>query len=180
LYFSNLATSLTDGVIAKGPDTQNSTFAVTVSHIDDVSPSRIQVQSNWSKPYFAAPHVAASAGLDKEQIWADNAASSRFFGNVYVCYVDFHSFSQGNAFPLFPMVARSTDGGITWSARPVAPPLTNSQHGSLDGCTVRTDSEGVVYAFFTHFSGTGLQGAHTLIKSLDGGRTWTRLVTFCR
>ena len=172
LYFSNLATSLTDGVIAKGPDTQNSTFAVTVSHIDDVSPSRIQVQSNWSKPYFAAPHVAASAGLDKEQIWADNAASSHFFGNVYVCYVDYHSFSRGNAFPLFPSVATSTDGGITWTARPVAPPLTNSQQGSLDGCTVRTDSDGVVYAFFTHFAGTGLQGAHTLIKSLDGGRTW--------
>jgi hypothetical protein len=118
--------------------------------------------------------VAATAGLDKEQIWADNAASSRFFGNVYVCYVDAHSLSGGNAFPLFPMVATSTDGGITWTTRPVAPPLTNSQHGSHDGCTVRTDSEGGVYAFFTHFAGAGLQGAHTLIKSLDGGRTWGR------
>ena len=174
LYFSTLATNLTDTVIRSGGNTQNSTFAVTVSHIDDVSPSGIQVQSNWSKPYFAATHVAASAGLDKEQIWADNAASSRFFGNVYVCYVDFHSFSQGNAYPLFPMVATSTDGGNTWRDRQVAPPLTNSQHGSLDGCTVRTDSHGVVYAFFTHFAGTGLQGAHTLIESFDGGRTWTQ------
>jgi hypothetical protein len=174
LYFSSLATNLTDTVIRTGGNTQNSTFAVTVSHIDDVSASRIQVQSNWSKPYFAATHVAASAGLDKEQIWADNAASSRFFGNVYVCYVDFHSFSQGNAYPLFPMVATSTDGGNTWMDRQVAPPLTNSQHGVLDGCTVRTDSEGVVYAFFTHFAGTGLQGAHTLIESFDGGLTWTQ------
>jgi hypothetical protein len=174
LYFSTLATNLTDTVIRSGGNTQNSTFAVTVSHIDEVSPSGIQVQSNWSKPYFAATHVAASAGLDKEQIWADNAASSRFFGNVYVCYVDFHSFSQGNAYPLFPMVATSTDGGNTWRDRQVAPPLTNSQHGALDGCTVRTDSHGVVYAFFTHFAGTGLQGAHTLIESFDGGLTWTQ------
>ena len=172
LYSSSLATSLTDDVIAKGSDTQNSTFAVTVSHIDNPSPARIQVQSNWSQPYFAATHVSTSAGLDKEQVWADNAASSRFFGNVYVCYVDFHSFSQGNNFPLKPMVATSTDGGITWKDHQVAPPLTNSQHGALDGCTVRTDSHGVVYVFFTHFSGTGLQGAHTLIESFDGGQTW--------
>jgi hypothetical protein len=173
LYVSSLATNLTDTVIAKGPETQNSTFAVTVSHIDDPSPSRIQVQSNWSRPYFAAPRVAASAGLDKEQIWADNAATSRFFGNVYVCYVDYHSLSQA-VFPLVPAVATSSDGGITWRARQVAPPLTNSQHGALDGCTVRTDSHGVVYVFFTHFSGVGLEGAHTLIQSFDGGQTWTR------
>ena len=172
LYSSSLATSLTDDVIAKGSDTQNSTFAVTVSHIDNPSPARIQVQSNWSQPYFAATHVSTSAGVDKEQVWADNAASSRFFGNVYVCYVDYHSFSQGNNFPLKPMVATSTDGGITWKDHQVAPPLTNSQHGALDGCTVRTDSHGVVYVFFTHFSGTGLQGAHTLIESFDGGQTW--------
>ena len=172
LYSSSLATSLTDDVIAKGSDTQNSTFAVTVSHIDNPSPARIQVQSNWSQPYFAATHVSTSAGVDKEQVWADNAASSRFFGNVYVCYVDYHSFSRGNNFPLKPMVATSTDGGITWKDHQVAPPLTNSQHGALDGCTVRTDSHGVVYVFFTHFSGTGLQGAHTLIESFDGGQTW--------
>jgi hypothetical protein len=174
LYFSSLATNLDDTTIRSDGNSQNSNFAVTVSHIDDVSPARIQVQSNWSKPYFAAPHVAASAGLDKEQVWADNAATSRFFGNVYVCYVDFHSFSHGNAYPLIPAVARSDDGGVTWTARQVAPPLTNSQHGALDGCTLRTDSHGVVYVFFTHFSGTSLQGSHTLIKSFDGGRTWTQ------
>jgi len=172
LYYSTLATNLNDTVISKGSDSQNSTFAVTVSHIDNVTPARIQDQSNWSKPSFAVPHVAASAGLDKEQVWAVNAASSPFFGNVYVCYVNALSFSQGNAFPLVPAVATSTDGGTTWKARQVAPPVANSQHGSLDGCTVRTDSQGVVYVFFTHFAGSGLKGAHTLIQSFDGGRTW--------
>jgi hypothetical protein len=181
LYYSTLATNLTDTVISKGPDTQNgqnSTEAITVSHIDNVSPSRLQVQGNWSKPFFAAPHVATSAGLDKEQIWADNAASSPFFGNVYLCYVDFHSFGGGNGVPLFPMVARSTDGGETWSSHQVASPTSNAQHGVLDGCTVRTDSHGVVYAFFTHFAFAGLQGAHTLIRSFDGGKTWTQPTDF--
>jgi hypothetical protein len=170
LYFSSLATNLTDTRISQGG--QNSNFAVTVSHIDNVTPQRIADQANWSRPYFVPAHVAASAGLDKEQIWADNAASSPFFGRVYVCYSDFHSFSGGNAFPLFPMVATSTDGGVTWKAHSVAPPIANAQRGSYDGCTVRTDSRGRVYAFWTHFSGTSLQGAQTVVTSDNGGTSW--------
>jgi hypothetical protein len=172
LYFSSLATNLTDTIISQGG--QNSNFAVTVSHIDNVTPQRIANQANWSRPYFVPAHVAASAGLDKEQIWADNAASSPFFGRVYVCYSDFHSFSHGNAFPLFPMVATSTDGGVTWKAHSVAPPIANAQRGAYDGCTVRTDSHGRVYAFWTHFSGTSLQGAQTVVTSDNGGHTWNR------
>jgi hypothetical protein len=170
LYVSTLATNLTDTIIKHGG--VNSTFAITVSHIDDVTEERIQDQANWSKPYFVPAHVASSAGLDKEQVWADNASSSPFFGNVYLCYSDFHSFSHGNSFPLKPMVATSTDGGLTWKAHQVAPPHANRKHGAYDACTVRTDSHGVVYAFFTHFSGESLEGSQTLIKSYDGGSTW--------
>ena len=169
-YVSTLATNLTDTRIEHGGI--NSTFAITVSHLDDPTASRVQDQANWSRPVFVPAHIASSAGLDKEQIWADNAASSPTFGNVYVCYSDFHSFSHGHAFPLFPMVAVSSDGGETWKAHSVAPPIANGPQGAYDGCTVRTDSHGAVYAFFTHFSGTSLQGHATMIRSLDGGHTW--------
>ncbi len=172
LYYSNIATNLTDTVMRNTGSSQNGFFGVTVSHIDNVTPTRIAVQSNWSRPYFAAPHAASSSGLDKEQIWADNAASSRFFGNVYVCYSDFHSFSGGNAFPLKPMVSVSRNGGVTWKQHQVAPPIASATKGAYDGCTIRTDSHGVVYAFFTHFGGTSLAGAHTVIISRDGGQTW--------
>lgn len=172
LYFSSLATNLTDTVMRDGNPSQNGSFAVTVSHIDNVTSDRIANQANWSRPYFAAPQAAFSSGLDKEQIWADNAASSPFFGNVYVCYSDFHSFSRGNAFPLKPMVSTSRDGGVTWKQHQVAPATANGKQGAYDGCTVRTDSHGVVYVFFTHFGGTSLAGFHTVIKSLDGGQTW--------
>jgi len=174
LYFSSLATNLTDTRIQNTGQNngQNGTFAVTVSSIDNASPARVADQRNWSRPFFAAAHAAESSGLDKEQVWADNAASSPFFGNVYVCYSDFHSFSHGNAYPLFPMVATSSDGGVTWRQHSVAPPTNNSPRGAYDGCTVRTDSHGAVYVFFTHYSNTGLNGSHTLIKSTDGGQTW--------
>ena len=124
---------------------------------------------------MVAGRSAATAGLDKEQVWADNAATSPFFGNAYVCYTDFHSLSGGVGFPLFPYVATSTDGGVTWTNRRVAPPVANFVHGNRQGCTVRTDSHGVVYAFFTHFQvGTPGSGTHTMLKSFDGGKTWTR------
>jgi hypothetical protein len=170
LYFSSIATNFDETRIEQGG--VNTNFALTVSHIDNVTPERIADQANWSRPYFVPANVAASASLDKEQIWADNAESSPFFGQVYVCYSDFHSFSGGNAFPLFPMVATSRDGGVTWHAHSVAPPIANAQRGALDGCTVRTDSHGRVYAFFTHFSGTSLQGFHTVITSDNGGTSW--------
>src|SRR5262249_58572487 len=138
-------------------------------------PARGADRRRWSEPLFGAGHLAARAGLDKEQVWADKAASSPNFGNVYVCYDDFHSLSRGNNFPLFPSVAVSTDGGQTWKAHHVAPP--NSAK-TLDGCTVRTDSHGNVYAFFTHFSTTSNDGTQTLVTSSNGGDNCARPVDF--
>jgi len=178
LYYSNLATNLTDTKIMQGGI--NATEAITVSHIDNLTPAGVADQSNWSTPFFVPAHIATSAGLDKEQVWADNAASSPFFGRVYVCYTDFHSFSRGNNFALFPSVAVSTDGGQTWTTHHVAPPTTSIPQGQHQGCTVRTDSNGNVYAFFTHFPTltSNLNGAQTLIKSTTGGDTWGRPVDF--
>jgi hypothetical protein len=176
LYYSDLATNLTDTQIGGGLNTNT---AIAVSHIDDVTPSRITNQANWSQPVLVTGRSSSTAGFDKEQIWADNAATSPFFGYVYVCFVDFHSFSGGNGFPLFPFVATSTDGGLQWTTRLVAPPVANLQHGSRTGCTVRTDSQGVVYAFYARL-GAGIPGvgSQTMIKSFDGGRHWTRPVDF--
>jgi len=167
LYYSTLATNLTDTTI--GTEGQNTPTSVVVSHFDDLSSANYQDQSRWSRPFFVDKNVGPTAGLDKEQVWADNAATSDSFGNVYVCYTDFHSFSGGLNFPLIPMVGVSRDGGTTWSSRQVAPPTTATPVGFHQGCTVRTDSHGVVYVFFTHsFAGTPGHGFHQMIKSVDG------------
>jgi hypothetical protein len=112
---------------------------------------------------------------DKEQVWADNAASSPFFGNVYVCSAAFRSNSNGFALPVPILVATSRDGGDTWTTKQITEAATNVQRGFRSGCTVRTDSHGVVYLFFAHFQvGTPGIGTHALLKSYDGGQTWTR------
>jgi hypothetical protein len=174
MYLATLATNLTDTKIQQGGI--NSNTAITVSHIDNLTPARVADQSNWSKPVFVPANIASSAGLDKEQVWADNAATSPFFGRVYVCYTDFHSFSQGNNFAQFPSVAVSTDGGQTWKTHHVAPPTTVQDN--FQGCTIRTDSHGNVYDFITHFSNTSNNGAQTLVKSTTGGDNWGQPVDF--
>jgi hypothetical protein len=73
------------------------------------------------------------------------------------------------------MVSVSSDGGNTWTTKQVTQATTNAQHGYQVGSTIRTDSNGVVYLFITHFAfGTPGIGTHAMVKSYDGGHTWTR------
>ena len=78
-------------------------------------------------------------------MWADNAESSPRFGNVYVCYTQFRSQRPG---PEPIAVSRSTDGGDTWSQADHAELglRQRRQHPGRQGCAIRTDSKGIVYA----------------------------------
>jgi hypothetical protein len=77
------------------------------------------------------------------------------------------------------VVARSTDGGSTWTQKQVTSasntPFNTQQGFGRSGCTVRTDSHGVVYVLADQFAvGMPGHGSHILVKSYDGGETWTR------
>jgi hypothetical protein len=173
LYYANLASNLPGQKAFKGFE------AIAVSHIDGpadsgLTPGIVADQDNWSDPVIASRQNSALFS-DKEQIWADNAESSPFFGNAYVCYAAF----QGNgAQPL--KVLTSSDGGGSWTSHQVTPAANNpnSKQGfGRSGCTVRTDSEGVVYVFDYQFAFdpvTAAPGKIQMIKSFNGGRTWTR------
>jgi hypothetical protein len=111
---------------------------------------------------------------DKEQIWADNAASSPFFGQAYVCWENFVGNGAGALY-----AATSVDGGDTWSQKQITPAhAVPPKMWGQSGCTIRTDSNGVVYVFYEQFQSpfTFLppQGTHMLVKSFDGGRSWSR------
>jgi hypothetical protein len=171
LYYANLAAAIPGRQPFKGFE------AVAVSHTDDIAAAAAGSNAAWSRPVTASKQNSALFS-DKEQIWADNAASSRFFGNVYVCYAGFRA-ATGHGFtpqPLF--VVTSRDGGNTWNQKQVTPAANNPvspQGFGRTGCTVRTDSTGVVYVFAAQFSaGFPGTGATIMVKSFDGGATWTR------
>jgi hypothetical protein len=169
LYFANLTSATT----ATFRETFKGFEAIAVSRTDDVAGAIAGNNNAWFRPVIVSKQASATFA-DKEQIWADNAASSDFFGNVYVCWANF----QGSgAAPV--IVARSADGGDTWAQKQVSPAsnVAPSRWGR-SGCTIRTDSDGVVYVFWELFQSpfTFLppEGQLQMVKSFDGGRSWTR------
>jgi hypothetical protein len=169
LYYANLTSNF-------GATRTDETFkgfeAIAVSHVDDVAAAASGDQSAWSRPVLVS-RQSSTTFSDKEQVWADNASSSPFFGNVYVCWASFVSNSRGNALPTPLMVSRSSDGGATWTTKQVGPATDNSVNQQPDGCTVRTDSKGNVYVFgIATRNGAEFESMH---KSTDGGAHFGQL-----
>ncbi|MEW1954641.1 sialidase family protein [Terrabacter sp. NPDC080008] len=165
LYYANLTSNFN----AKRTETFKGAEAIAVSRTDDVAAAAAGQDNAWMSPVLISKQSATTFS-DKEQVWADNASSSRYFGNVYVCWASFRSNSKGQALPTPLNVARSTDGGSTWTQKQVGPATDNRNNSQPDGCTVRTDSLGNVYVF-----GIGTRGGASyqmMYKSTDGGAHW--------
>jgi hypothetical protein len=151
---------------------------LAVSRTDDVAAAAASDKGAWLPPVIVSK-LSPNALNDKEQIWADNAESSPNFGYVYVCWVSIRSNSEGPATGAPLMVATSTDGGDTWRRSQVTPAHANAEQGHSTGCTIRTDSHGVVYVFAYQWVAYGSPGAgqQLMIKSFDGGKSWTKPVS---
>jgi BNR/Asp-box repeat len=170
LYYANLTSNL----FAKRDETFKGFEGIAVSHTDNLAadgPAAAGTNSAWSAPVIAS-RQSSTTFSDKEQIWADNAASSPFFGNVYVCNAAFRSQEKSlHAVPAPLILLKSSDGGNTWTSLQISSAVNNGQFNPPDGCTIRTDSHGVVYVFGLG-SGANKQTGELLSRSFDGGKTF--------
>jgi hypothetical protein len=169
LYYTNLTSNFPGASTFKGAE------AIGVSRTDDAAAAAAGDEDAWMDPVIASRQASATFS-DKEQIWADNAESSAFFGNVYVCFARFQGSGGQSMFAL-----TSRDGGDTWSSKQVAggSAVAPLKWGT-SGCTIRTDSEGTVYLFYELFQSPFFVqnpvGTQFVVRSFNGGASWTRPV----
>ncbi len=116
VYYANLISPFTTSQFFPNFDFRGIVGAA-VSRLDNPTPTSVLDKNSWKQPVIVNTHAGATAFEDKEQIWADNAASSPFFGRVYLCSVQFRSvgkhFALGGNSPAPLMISVSPDGGDT-------------------------------------------------------------------
>src|SRR6266545_2851431 len=168
LYYANLAANFSS---ERSEQHFKGFEAIAVSRTDDPQAAAAGNADAWMEPVIASKQNSALFA-DHEQIWADNAESSPYFGNVYVCYAAFRSQERGNALPNPITVARSSDGGDTWRTTQISDASNNPTHGQQD-CWVRTDSGGVVYVFWQAIKANTGRAIY-MARSFTGGQTFDK------
>jgi hypothetical protein len=171
LYYANLAANFSAQRVEfafKGFE------AIVVSRTDNVQAAAAGNANAWLDPVIVSRQNAALFS-DHEQVWADNAESSPFFGNVYICSAAFRGQEKSpNSLPEPIVVARSTDGGNTWHQKQLTAATNNIVGFGRQDCGVRTDSRGTVYVFWQGGDPRTRQNTIFLARSFDGGHRFER------
>ncbi len=123
-------------------------------------------------------HVQVAAGgalLDKNHLWIDNSVSSPYEGNLYSAWTNL----QGGPNYENIELARSTDGGLSWSS-PINVSSAVSAGSHDQGVNIQTGSNGEVYAAWSIYdSWPSDETAIGFARSTDGGATFepaTRII----
>jgi len=184
VYYANLTAAFSTTVEFSFPNPVfNGFLGVAMSRLDHPTATSVLLKDSWQPPVIVSSTQGQTSFQDKEQIWVDNASSSPFFGNAYICSNDFRSngsHQNGNA-PVPVEVFSSADGGTTWTKKQVTSATSNGlgpNDFGYSGCTIRTDSNGVVYLFAERFANPAVTGlpthsAQVMFQSFDAGQHWT-------
>src|SRR5439155_495350 len=172
LYYANLTSNFG---ATRSEEAFKGFEAIAVSRTDNVQAAAANDKNAWMPPVVISKQSSTTFS-DKEQVWADNASSSPFFGTVYVCWAAFRGQElSANAAPAPLFAAASHDGGDTWTVHQITAAANNGERNPADGCTIRTDSKGTAYVFGVGtVSSQGHQAFELMSRSFDGGSSWSK------
>jgi hypothetical protein len=112
--------------------------AIAVSYTDNPTAAAAGNQAAWSAPIIVSKQNSALFS-DHEAITVDDAESSPFFGNVYICDAAFRSQEASpNSLPEPIVLNRSSDGGNTWKQTSLSAAVNNIVQGGRQDCQVDT------------------------------------------
>ena len=162
LYYANITANFIGGAF-RGFE------AVAVSRLDDQNYEAAKAGDNnaWMAPKIVTRQNSALFS-DHEMIAVDDAASSPFFGNVYVCDAAFRSQERGGL-PEPIVINTSSDGGDHWRTTQLSQAVNNGQIGGRQDCAVNTDSQGNVFVFWDGIDPRTRTPAIFMVRSFDGG-----------
>ncbi len=162
LYYANLTANFSGGAF-KGFE------ANAVSRLDSQNYAAAKAGDNnaWMAPVIVTRQNAALFS-DHEMVAADDASSSPFFGNVYVCDAAFRSQERGGL-PEPIVLNASSDGGNTWRTTQLSQAVNNGQIGGRQDCAVNTASDGTLYVFWDGTDPRTRTQAVFMTRSSDGG-----------
>ena len=173
LYYANLTANFS---ALRSEATFKGFEAIGVSRLDsqNYAAAKAGVNNAWMAPVIVSKQNSALFS-DHEMVAVDDASSSPFFGNVYVCDAAFRSQQASGPEPI--VVNASSDGGDTWITRQVSQAQNNGTIGGRQDCAVNTDSDGTLYVFWDGTDPRTRTDAIFMIKSFDGGKTFVRPAT---
>jgi hypothetical protein len=171
LYYANLSSNF---AAERSEQTFKGFEAIAVSRLDSENYARAKAGDStaWKDPVIVTKQNAALFS-DHEMVAVDDASSSPFFGNVYVCSAAFRSQEIGG-FPEPIVVSSSSDGGDTWKTTQVSPAFNNNTIPGRQDCQVNTDSDGVLYVFWDGSDPQTKTAAIYMIRSFNGGKSFER------
>ncbi len=135
---------------------------------------------SWTEVLVAPAPSGYGNMLDKNHLWIDNSTSSPFEGNLYDAWT---AFGGPNDYEI--ELARSTDGGVSWST-PINISSAVNAGSHCQGVNLKTGPNGEVYAvwaIYDNWYGNGDEEALGFAKSSNGGQSFdpaTRILSNIR
>ena len=133
----------------------------------------INKSTDHGATFGAATVVAVDNGSDKEWLAIGPDPKVRARDNLYVTWTSFVADATGRTVGSQLWLARSTDGGLTWSPRLLFAPVDDGVNSAFIQFSnpVVDAASGRLYVPFLHFSNTDADNVRVLVSD-DGGSTF--------